>query len=53
MGDINAKVGDREVGDVMARFGMERWNENGDCLIDRERERTENHEYVVYENKYK
>ena len=39
LGDINAKTGDREVRDVMGKFGLEGRNENGDCLIELCRER--------------
>ena len=39
LGDMNAKVGDREVRDVVGRFSLEERNENGDCLIELCRER--------------
>ena len=34
MGDLNAKVGDRERGDVVGRFGVPGMNENGECLLE-------------------
>ena len=39
LGDMNAKVGDREVRDVVGRFGLEGNNENGDGLIELCREK--------------
>ena len=34
LGDLNAKVGDRERGEVVGKFGVPGVNENGECLIE-------------------
>ena len=34
MGDLNAKIGDRERGDLVGKFGVPGVNENGECLLE-------------------
>ena len=34
LGDMNAKVGDREVDGVIGKYGVPGMNENGECLVE-------------------
>ena len=40
LGDLNAKVGDKERGEVVGKFGVPGVNENGECFFDLCKERS-------------